>query len=265
MKSNSEFQLVLWLVRHGETDFNKNRCIQGHKDIELNQTGEEQAKRVVSVLCHQFKDTPAQHLIHPIMYSSDLKRAHKTALIFQQVFAQNLNWNLTVQTMYGLRERYFGDLEGKPYGTSNSKLYSSTISKTKEEEEDNSDHEDDHDETNASINSFQTRRDKEPESLEGLQARVVETILKIAKQHHASATTANNVFLFMHGGSIKALLCWALGLSFDSMKKFRIDNLAISKLDVHFRWDENQELICTQQHVSQVNWCTNLVGINANV
>ena len=35
--------MKILLVRHGETDFNKNKLIQGHSDIVLNETGKEQA------------------------------------------------------------------------------------------------------------------------------------------------------------------------------------------------------------------------------
>ena len=34
--------MKILLVRHGETDFNKNKLIQGHSDIVLNETGKEQ-------------------------------------------------------------------------------------------------------------------------------------------------------------------------------------------------------------------------------
>ncbi len=255
-KQQGEFHVVFWLVRHGETEYNKSRCIQGHKDIELNATGEQQAKQVAQTLCQQFKTT--QHSIYPTMYSSDLQRAHKTALIFKEVLEQNLQWDLAIQTHQGLRERYFGDLEGKPYGSSNSNLYSSTVL-DKEETDDNSDKEDDNDESNATINRPQSKQWKEPETLEHLQDRVLETVFSIAKQYHSTHSKSNDILLFMHGGSIKILLCWALGLSSDSLKKFRIDNVAISKLDLHFVWHE-QDLQCTQQHVSQLNWVTHLVG-----
>ena len=36
--------MKILLVRHGETDYNKNKLIQGHSDIELNETGRGQAR-----------------------------------------------------------------------------------------------------------------------------------------------------------------------------------------------------------------------------
>lgn len=60
----------LWLVRHGETIWNQEGRLQGSMDIELNEGGLEQARR----LAEQLKDTEFQSI-----YSSPLKRALKTA------------------------------------------------------------------------------------------------------------------------------------------------------------------------------------------
>lgn len=61
-------QLVL--VRHGETDWNRDRRIQGHTDIELSDHGREQSQRLALRLSRE----PIQAI-----YSSDLLRAHQTA------------------------------------------------------------------------------------------------------------------------------------------------------------------------------------------
>lgn len=63
----------LTLVRHGETDMNKARLIQGSNiDLPLNRTGKAQAKKAGETL----KGTPFDFII-----SSDLKRAEETARI----------------------------------------------------------------------------------------------------------------------------------------------------------------------------------------
>ncbi len=87
----------LYLVRHGETDWNKERRFQGHKDIPLNEKGICQAERLANWL----KD----HSFGAI-YSSDLIRAVKTAEILA------VPHGLEVLQRKELRERNMGDWEG---------------------------------------------------------------------------------------------------------------------------------------------------------
>ncbi len=87
----------LIIVRHGETDHNVNKIIQGHLDIDLNARGKDQARLVAEKL----KDEPIQ-----VIFSSDLKRAAQTA----QEIAEKLK--LPVIKTPLLRERSFGKLQG---------------------------------------------------------------------------------------------------------------------------------------------------------
>jgi len=89
----------LWLIRHGETDWNLARRIQGWRDIELNELGRRQARRLAERLGDE------GHVFDAI-YSSDLKRAHATALSV----AERLGMDVRVEP--GVRERRFGVLEG---------------------------------------------------------------------------------------------------------------------------------------------------------
>lgn len=62
----------IFLIRHGETDWNKDQRIQGREDIDLNENGVSQADK-----CGQaFKDVPIDMIV-----ASPLKRARKTAEI----------------------------------------------------------------------------------------------------------------------------------------------------------------------------------------
>lgn len=60
----------LWLVRHGQTDWNLERRYQGHSDTSLNATGLEQARLAAEALAGR---------PYTAIYSSDLTRARVTA------------------------------------------------------------------------------------------------------------------------------------------------------------------------------------------
>lgn len=87
----------LYIVRHGETEWNAKKILQGHKDIPLNKKGKEQAL----VLAKKFKNI---HL--DAVFSSDLIRAKRTAELIV------LEKKLAIETTKALRERDFGSLEG---------------------------------------------------------------------------------------------------------------------------------------------------------
>jgi broad specificity phosphatase PhoE len=87
------------LVRHGETESNKTKVIQGHLHGALSDLGKEQAKLVGEKL----KDENLGAI-----YSSDLKRTMDTAKEIHKFHDVDLIPDKT------LRERSFGCLEGKP-------------------------------------------------------------------------------------------------------------------------------------------------------
>lgn len=84
-------------IRHGETDWNVARRIQGQTDVPLNETGERQALAMAFNAAH--------HEFHAI-YSSDLQRARTTA----EKLAERRG--LEVRLLPQLRERHFGSFEG---------------------------------------------------------------------------------------------------------------------------------------------------------
>ena len=88
---------TILLVRHGETDWNAERRVQGHSDTPLNETGRMQALSLAIVL----DDEPIDAI-----YSSDLLRAHETARIVAE------RKRLEVTAIRDLRERHFGTWEG---------------------------------------------------------------------------------------------------------------------------------------------------------
>jgi len=94
---------LLTLVRHGETDWNRDRRIQGSTDVPLNDTGRAQAQEAAALLREQL-DTSS---VPPIVVSSDLSRARETA----QIIAAELELPAP-RTYPALRERAYGEAEG---------------------------------------------------------------------------------------------------------------------------------------------------------
>lgn len=88
-----------FLIRHGETDWNKQGLLQGHSDIPLNEVGKEQALRLG-------KELRKQNI--QAIYASDLKRANETA---QLIAEQN---KMKIELSPHLREVHLGKAEGLP-------------------------------------------------------------------------------------------------------------------------------------------------------
>jgi broad specificity phosphatase PhoE len=90
----------LYLVRHGETDWNRAGKIQGGGfDIELNENGRRQAQLVAE----EMKGLPIG-----VVASSHLKRASETADVLHRVAA--INSKRTIHSGFG--EMRFGEFEG---------------------------------------------------------------------------------------------------------------------------------------------------------
>lgn len=89
---------ILYLVRHGETDWNRDGRIQGHQDPPLNDAGRAQARALAQRLAEDTVD---------VAYSSDLQRALETA----RILLDGRPVPLTAHP--DLRERSLGRWEGR--------------------------------------------------------------------------------------------------------------------------------------------------------
>src|SRR5689334_16602476 len=85
-------------IRHGETDWNRIKRIQGHVDIPLSEHGFLQAEQLGQRLAREGR--------MDAVYSSDLQRAQQTA----RPFADALGLELRLSE--GLRERFYGAFQG---------------------------------------------------------------------------------------------------------------------------------------------------------
>ena len=89
--------MKLYFIRHGQTDWNIVKRLQGATDIPLNENGEELARRTGEGM----KDIPFD-----LIYTSPLKRAFRTAELVRG------NRDIPIISDDRLREICFGDYEG---------------------------------------------------------------------------------------------------------------------------------------------------------
>lgn len=190
------------LVRHGETDWNKEMRYQGQIDIELNETGLSQAESVANELIVAHPDVAA-------IYSSDLSRAYVTAQL------SAVKYDLPIVKTEALREISWGDLEGV--------LWDEQIALAYEENKKNLLH---------SIPDRKKRWDQVlmngSESYNALLARVMVQIKKIAEAH-----PGEKVLVFTHGRVIRTLAEESL----DSEAPLKIGNCAV----VHMIYDPDRK------------------------
>lgn len=98
---NSDHEVLrIFVVRHGRTDWNSKRILQGHKDIDINEEGISQAQRVG----HYLRLISIDRLV-----SSDLVRCVNTS---KPIVENQAHLTKAFPTTSSLRERHMGDAEG---------------------------------------------------------------------------------------------------------------------------------------------------------
>jgi broad specificity phosphatase PhoE len=178
---------VILLARHGETDWNSERRWQGHADQPLNDVGRTQARKLAETLADRAID---------VVYSSDLVRAHETALIV----AERLG--LPVEVDAGLREVDVGDWAGR------------LVTEIED----------------ADPEAFQLWRQGRKawnggESYEEMGERVVAAVLRLSARH-----PGQTVLIVTHGGSIRACRATAAGLDYAGSRVSAIGSMANCEL-----------------------------------
>lgn len=93
---------VLVLVRHGESEWNKLNLFTGWRDVDLSETGVEEARRAGRIL-------KAEGLRFDIAFTSALKRAQRTLDLMLEELGQT---GLETIKDQALNERDYGDLAG---------------------------------------------------------------------------------------------------------------------------------------------------------
>ena len=183
--------MKLFLIRHGQTDWNVEGKIQGSADIELNKTGIKQAEE----LSHKVLE--AGYKFSKI-YSSPQKRAVKTAEILSEVN------KVDYISIAGLEEINLGEWEG--------------LSWTEVKEKYPTEYEEWY------INRRYTKPPK-GEAYEDMLQRVLKSIYKIISEN------SKDVVIVTHSAVIMCIQCYITNTPFSEMMKFKADNTSITEIN----------------------------------
>ncbi len=176
-------------VRHGETAWNVDTRIQGQLDIGLNAKGQWQAEQAALALAGEDIS---------VVYSSDLWRAYDTALSIAKPHG------LVVQTDEGLRERGFGEFQGKTFADIEIALPEQSLLWRKR------------------VPDFAPPGG---ESLLHLRQRVLQCVQALAQRHEGQ-----HIAIVSHGGVMDVLYRAAAGLDLQAPRTWGLHNAAINRL-----------------------------------
>jgi probable phosphoglycerate mutase len=177
------------LVRHGETDWNVERRLQGHTDIDLNSHGRKQAAQMAQAL-------KAIQLDFDVLYTSDLLRAAKTAQAIEAIF------KVSAIIDESLRERHLGALQGLTTNDAphlEPKLWEAHLQRDVE-------------------NGL-----RGGESIRQFAGRIHGALEKIRTQH-----TGKTILLVSHGGALDMMYRLASNQTLESEKAVNVPNASLN-------------------------------------
>lgn len=181
------------LVRHGETEWNAERRLQGHTDIGLNALGRQQAIALGRALANE-----------PVtaIYSSDLQRALHTA---QAVAAPRA---MTVMIDVALRERCFGGFEGVTHDELPIRFPEAYAAMQRRDED-----------------ARYPDGERRAETLREFSDRTVSAIVQLARAH-----AGEKIVIVAHGGVLECVYREARQIGLKPARDFDILNASINRL-----------------------------------
>ncbi len=203
----SPIHCEIWLIRHGETDWNAAHRMQGRTDIALNATGHMQAQALKLMLekTHEERNFSAA-------YATPLQRSKQTAAPIAAAT------ELTLGTVVDLQERAFGVIEGQPYAT-----VRDGIGATPElTEVARAMHARELDYLPPVGESGQT------ETLRQFYERTVQAAQTLASLH-----AGQRIFVVTHGGVLDCLWRWANGVAIEAPRTWSIVNASVNVLSIN--------------------------------
>lgn len=185
-------ETTLYLVRHGETDYNRNRIMQGRRiNSSLNALGRKQAE----ALARRFEDVPLDAI-----YTSTLRRALQTADAVAANHPDTPRYSLA-----GLDEMSWGIYEGEPWSDRLKTMLDAMY-----ERWDSGD--------------FDFRVD-EGESINEVQQRCTEAVAQILDEH-----PGGTILVVSHGRLLRVLLATILEAGLARMNEFNHANTCVNLL-----------------------------------
>lgn len=173
--------MEIHLIRHGETDWNRARRVQGQSESQLTDLGIQQAKELGQRI---------QHLQFDKIYCSSSLRTRQTA---EHAFPETA---IEIDYLDELREIFLGPWEGQ--------LYEDLASSDPES----------HRHFWEQPQLFQV---KGAESFFQLQQRAIDAVAEIESTHRANPASSRKVAIVSHGALIKSYLCHVEGRSMDQL------------------------------------------------
>jgi len=191
--------LDILLIRHGETDWNVDKRLQGHIDIPLNAEGQRQAAALGRVLENEPLDA---------IYASDLQRARDTAQAVATLQGK------TVQIDPALRERCYGGFEGLQHHDIEQR-YPEDFAAWKSRE----------------LDARYPAGERIAETMREFSGRAVGAVSAIVRE--GAADGHRKIAIVTHGGVLECIYRWARQTGFAHARDFDIFNASINRL----QWD----------------------------
>ncbi len=181
---------TLYIVRHGQTDLNKQGIVQGRgRDTDLNEEGRQQAQ----LFYKAYKQVPFDKI-----YISELKRT-------QQSIQPFIDHGIPCEKLSGLDELAWGVLEGQPSTPENKAQFMHLL----------------RDWLNGKLDS-KFKGGESPNEVKARQLEALHTIMS-----HPEEET---VLICMHGRALRLFLCILLNKPLTEMETFPHQNLVLYKV-----------------------------------
>jgi probable phosphoglycerate mutase len=180
----------LYIIRHGETDFNKQGIVQGRGvNSDLNEIGLLQAAKFYKAY---------HHIEFDKIYTSTLKRTHQTVAKF---IDKNIPW----QQLAGLDELDWGIYEGKLSSVTDRNDFAKLTKNW----------------MNGNL-EMKFPNGENPIEVMQRQQEAMQTILS-EKEHQS-------ILICMHGRALRILLCHLLGKALNQMDTFPHSNVSLYRI-----------------------------------